>query len=82
MPDRPDRRRDGADDTQQRRERSLRYMFSKAPFITALGLELLEWDDDGVVVRMPYQPDLTNSQGTSHGGALAALMDSAGAAAV
>ncbi len=57
-------------------------MFTRAPFITALGLNLIEWDDDEVVVRMPYRPDLTNGQDTCHGGALATLVDTAGAAAV
>lgn len=73
-------------DTEQRsrHERSLRYMFSKVPFITALGLELVEWaeQEDHVVVRMPVNALADNGGGTPHGGAIATLLDTTGAAAV
>jgi uncharacterized protein (TIGR00369 family) len=69
-------------EVRSQRERSLHYMFSKVPFTRALQLELLEWSEDGVIVRMPYQDLIDNGGHTSHGGAVAALMDNAGAAAV
>jgi uncharacterized protein (TIGR00369 family) len=67
-----------------RHGKSLRYMFTKVPFVTALGLELLEWEEqeDLAVVRLPFLPLADNGGGTPHGGAVATLMDTTGAAAV
>ena len=67
---------------QQRRSKSLHYMFSKVPFTSSLGIELVDWSDDGVTLRMPYSELVDNAGGTFHGGAVAALLDNAGAAAV
>ncbi|MCH5677569.1 PaaI family thioesterase [Streptomyces gilvus] len=59
-------------------------MFSKVPFIRALGLELVEWEgqEGVVVVRMPWADMADNGGGTPHGGAVATLLDTTGAAAV
>jgi uncharacterized protein (TIGR00369 family) len=57
-------------------------MFSKVPFTTALQITLEEHGPDGVVLRMPYTDLVDNAGGTFHGGAVATLMDNAGAAAV
>lgn len=53
-----------------RHGKSLRFMFSKVPFVSALGLELLEWEEqqDHVVVRMPCSELVDNGGGTPHGG--------------
>lgn len=71
-------------DLRSRHGKSLRYMFSKVPFVGALGLELMEWEDqpDRVVVRMPFRELADNGGGTPHGGAVATLLDTTGAAAV
>ena len=69
-------------ENEERRAKSLRYMFSKVPFTTALRIELVEWGPDGVVLRMPYTELVDNAGGTFHGGAVATLLDNAGAAAV
>jgi uncharacterized protein (TIGR00369 family) len=66
----------------ERRSKSLRYMFTKVPFSAALGIVLEESSPDGVVVRMPYSDLVDNASGTFHGGAVATLVDNAGAAAV
>ncbi len=65
-----------------KRERSLRYMFSKVPFVAALGMQLEHWDEVGARVRMPYQDLVDNGGRTFHGGAVSTLIDTAGAAAV
>lgn len=66
-----------------RHGKSLRYMFTKVPFVAALGLELVQWETEGVVtVRMPVSDLVDNGGGTPHGGAIATLLDTAGAAAV
>ncbi len=59
-------------------------MFSKVPFVTTLGLELVEWatEEGLVVVRMPFRELVDNGGGTPHGGAVATLLDTTGAAAV
>jgi uncharacterized protein (TIGR00369 family) len=67
---------------EERRSRSLRYMFAKVPFITALGIILEEASPEGVVLRMPYSDLVDNASRTFHGGAVATLVDSAAAAAV
>jgi uncharacterized protein (TIGR00369 family) len=57
-------------------------MFTKVPFTAALGIVLQEASPDGVVLRMPYSDLVDNASGTFHGGAVATLVDNAGAAAV
>jgi uncharacterized protein (TIGR00369 family) len=71
-------------DLRSRHGKSLRYMFTKVPFVTALGLELVEWEkSEGiVVVRMPWIDLADNGGGTPHGGAIATLLDTTGATAV
>ncbi len=63
---------------------SLRYMFTKVPFVKELGFELLSWEEEEglVVVRMPFRELVDNGGGTPHGGAVATLMDTTGAASV
>lgn len=51
-------------------------------FIKALGTEVEQWGADGVQLRVPFAEDLTNDGREYHGGVIAALMDTAGAAAV
>jgi uncharacterized protein (TIGR00369 family) len=72
------------DELRSRHGKSLRYMFTKVPFVSALGLELVEWEEqeDHAVVRMPFRELADNGGGTPHGGAVATLMDTTGAAAV
>jgi uncharacterized protein (TIGR00369 family) len=72
------------DELRSRHGKSLRYMFSKVPFVSALGLELVEWEqeEDRVMVRMPFRELADNGGGTPHGGVIATLMDTTGAAAV
>ncbi|MGV0045015.1 PaaI family thioesterase [Mycobacterium colombiense] len=71
-------------DLRTRHGKSLRYMFGKVPFVSALGLELVDWESEEgrVVVRMPYTELADNGGGTPHGGAIATLLDTTGAAAV
>lgn len=67
-----------------RHGKSLNYMFRRVPFVKALGLELLEWEEcEGrAVVRLPASELADNGGGTPHGGAVATLLDTTGAAAV
>jgi uncharacterized protein (TIGR00369 family) len=51
-------------------------------FIAGLGAEVQTWTDAEVVLRVPFAERLTNDGREYHGGVIAALMDTAGAAAV
>src|SRR5438270_13891386 len=72
---------DGRDGPVQRRERALAHMFSRVPYNVALKTELLEADESGARVRMPFQGFVDNGGTTYHGGAVASLLDAAGGAA-
>jgi uncharacterized protein (TIGR00369 family) len=51
-------------------------------FIKAMGTVVERWDPDEVRLRVPFAEHLTNDGKEYHGGAIAALMDTAGASAV
>ena len=53
-----------------------------SPFWKFLGMELIGAEEGLVRVRLTLRPDLQNSLGIMHGGALGALVDSAGGLAV
>jgi len=61
---------------------ALRQIMFTTPYIEGLGLTVERWDTDGVRLRLPFRPELTNDGKVYHGGAVASLMDTAGAAAV
>lgn len=61
---------------------ALRTIMFTTPYIEGLGLTVERWDEDGVRLRLPFRPELTNDGKVYHGGAVASLMDTAGAAAV
>lgn len=52
------------------------------PYMRRLGLVVDRWEPDGVTLRIPFAPELTNDGVAYHGGAVASLVDSAGAASV
>ena len=73
----------GEQANRRRRERALRNIFEGGQFTNDLGLRLVSWDESGtVVVALPHRESLGNGQGAAHGGVIAALMDTAGTAAV
>jgi uncharacterized protein (TIGR00369 family) len=51
-------------------------------FIKGLGVVVDEWSADGVVLRVPFAERLTNDGREYHGGVIASLIDTTGAAAV
>ncbi len=71
-----------SDDEQRERRAFLRATIVKTPYIASLGLVIEQWDEDGVQVRLPFHAALTNDGSVFHGGAIASLMDTAGASAV
>jgi len=69
-------------DEQAKRREVMRSVMVKSPYIASLGVVVERWDPEGVTLRMPFDPELTNDGAVYHGGAVASLMDTTGAAAV
>jgi uncharacterized protein (TIGR00369 family) len=44
-------------------------------FVTLVGLSVEEYGPGTVLCRLPYRPEIDNSMGSVHGGAIAALID-------
>ena len=60
----------------------LRELMFTTPYIERLGITPERWGPEGVQLRLPFKAELTNDGNVHHGGALASLMDTAGAASV
>lgn len=67
---------------QTKRREVMRGVMVKTPYIASLGIVVERWEPEGVTLRMPFDPELTNDGAVYHGGAVASLMDTTGAAAV
>ena len=70
------------DDEQRERRLAVRDLMFKTPFIAGLGITAEEWSEDGVRLRLRFDAKNTNDGRVYHGGVMASLMDTAGAAAV
>ncbi|HLG00346.1 MAG TPA: PaaI family thioesterase [Acidimicrobiia bacterium] len=66
---------------QQSRQAVQGFMF-KTPYIEGMGMVAEQWNEEGVRIRLPFDKKLSNDGRVFHGGAIASLMDTAGAAAV
>jgi uncharacterized protein (TIGR00369 family) len=66
----------------ERREWFRRHLQTNIPFNALCGFEVRRWDADGVEFGLPYAGRLSAHPGVLHGGVLAALIDTTGAAAV
>jgi uncharacterized protein (TIGR00369 family) len=51
-------------------------------FNRTLGIRVVRWEPDGVELELPYSDSFSAHDGVLHGGAVAALVDTAGAGAV
>jgi uncharacterized protein (TIGR00369 family) len=70
-----------SDEQQQRRREAIRDLFPTTPFMGLLGVVFDRYEPDDVVLRLPFREDLTNDGVVYHGGVIASMLDSAGAAA-
>ena len=68
-------------DEQNERRQAVRHVMLKTPYLSGLGVAVDAWEPDSVVMRLPFRPDLTNDGTFYHGGVVAAVIDTAGAAA-
>lgn len=71
-----------SDEEQQQRRDAVRQLMFKTPYIENMGIVAEEWSPEGVRLRLPFDARLSNDGRVFHGGAVASLMDTAGAAAV
>jgi uncharacterized protein (TIGR00369 family) len=68
-------------DQQVERRLAIRDLMPKTPFLAGLGVVFDRYEPDDVLLRLPFRPDLTNDGTVYHGGVIASVLDTAGAAA-
>ena len=68
------------DQQQNERRQAVRDLMLTTPFIGGLGIVFERCQPD-VTIRLPFRKDLTNDGTYFHGGVIASVMDTAGAAA-
>lgn len=69
------------EDEQQRRRQAVADLMPGTPFMGWLGLVFDRYEPDDVTLRLPFRAELTNDGTYYHGGVIASLLDTAGAAA-
>jgi uncharacterized protein (TIGR00369 family) len=69
------------EEQQQRRRAAIAELMPTTPYLSSLGIVFDRYDPDDVTIRLPFRPDLTNDGTYYHGGVIAAVMDTTGAAA-
>ncbi len=69
------------EDEQQRRRAAIAELMPSTPYLAGLGIRIERYEPDEATVRLPFRADLTNDGTYYHGGVIAAVMDTTGAAA-
>ncbi|EID15111.1 hypothetical protein MXEN_07466 [Mycobacterium xenopi RIVM700367] len=69
------------EEQQHKRRQAVRDLMPTTPFLAGLGIVFERYEPDDVVIRLPFREDLTNDGTYFHGGVIASVMDTAGAAA-
>ena len=70
-----------SEEEQQRRRAAIRDIMPTTPFLSGLGVVFDRYEPDEVTLRLPFRADLTNDGTYYHGGVVASVVDTAGAAA-
>ena len=70
-----------SDAEQRARRQAVRDLMVTTPFLAGLGVVFDRYEPDEVTLRLPFRGDLTNDGTVYHGGVVASVMDTAGAAA-
>jgi uncharacterized protein (TIGR00369 family) len=70
-----------SEDDQRSRRQAVADLMPKTPFLGWLGIVFDRYDPDEVTIRLPFRADLTNDGTYYHGGVVASVIDTAGAAA-
>lgn len=66
---------------QERRRAAIAQLMPATPYLSGLGIVIDRYEPDTATVRLPFRADLTNDGTYYHGGVIAAVIDTAGAAA-
>ncbi len=69
------------EEEQRTRRQAVPAIMPKTPYLQGLGIVFERYEPDDVTIRLPFRADLTNDGTFYHGGVVAALLDTAGAAA-
>jgi uncharacterized protein (TIGR00369 family) len=69
------------EEQQVRRRQAVVELMPSTPYMGWLGIVFDHYEPDDVTIRLPFRGDLTNDGTYYHGGVIAAVMDTAGAAA-
>jgi uncharacterized protein (TIGR00369 family) len=70
-----------SEEEQLRRRHAVRDIMPKTPYLESLGIVIEVFEPDHARIRLPFRADLTNDGSVYHGGVVAAVLDTAGAAA-
>jgi uncharacterized protein (TIGR00369 family) len=70
-----------SDEEQLERRAAVAHLMPKTPFLAGLGVVIERYEADAATLRLPFRADLTNDGTYYHGGVIAAVIDTAGAAA-
>lgn len=68
-------------EAQRIRRQAVADLMPTTPFLHGLGIVFDRYEEDDVVLRLPFRHDLTNDGVHYHGGVIASVIDTAGAAA-
>lgn len=66
---------------QTNRRQAVREFMPRTPFLAGLGIVFERYEPDDVTIRLPFREDLTNDGTYFHGGVIASVIDTTGAAA-
>ncbi len=69
------------EEQQMKRRQAVRDLMPATPFLAGLGIVIERFEPDDVSIRLPFREDLTNDGTYFHGGVIASVIDTAGAAA-
>ena len=69
------------EEEQQSRRAAVAQIMPATPYLSGLGVVIDRYEPDSVTLRLPFRADLTNDGTYYHGGVIAAVIDTAGAAA-
>lgn len=69
------------EEEQVARRQAVQQYMPNTPFLKGLGIVFDRYEPDDVLLRLPFREDLTNDGTYYHGGVVASLLDTAGAAA-
>ena len=70
-----------SEEQQHQRRQAVRDLMPTTPFLAGLGIVFERYDPDAATIRLPFREDLTNDGTFFHGGVIASVVDTAGAAA-